>query len=123
MKRFDRYFFGELLPWFTMIVFFLLAAGCSVAIWNSPKVEAMLYPEVQEPFIHIDMSAETGYMNSENIMARFEGVEYPIAGSDEMEVVFLVDVFYFPELNAPVTYRVDSFVEARNFLHGLVRNL
>ncbi len=73
----------------------------------------------QSAYIYSDISAQTGFLNSENIMARFECLEYPVAGEEELQQVYLIDVYRYPELDNPVSYRVDTFEEAILFLKGL----
>ena len=69
-------------------------------------------------FIYTDPSALTGFMTSARYDARFEGYEFPIAGSDDYEIVFMIDVFKYPSLD-PVSFRVDSYDEAVEFLGKL----
>ncbi len=70
-------------------------------------------------FIYSDISAQTGFLNSEDVMARFECLEYYIAGDKEPVKDFLIDVYRYPELDNPVSYRCDTFEEAVSFLRGL----
>lgn len=51
--------------------------------------------EIREPFIDIDMELQSGFLNSEEIMASFYMVEYPVAvesGEDVFKTVYKIEV-------------------------------
>lgn len=93
----------------------------------SSKEPAHVHEEEYQSIIHIDNSAKTGFLNSESIMAVFNGYEFPIAMSpsdieengQQYKIVYDIRVYSYPVTDIFVPYRVDSFDEAVEFLEGL----
>lgn len=105
-----------------LIAFFTIVTTCVFLITDEAPVdtaEAVVIEEAAPSYlIFLDKSAKTGFMTSPGYDARFEGLDYPIAGSDEFDTVYLIDIFKYPSVD-PVTFRVDSWDEAVEVLETL----
>ncbi len=109
----------DLVVTFVIIVVAMLIGIVLGYFSGKSGVEPIAPTDSQPAYIYSDISAQTGFLNSESIMARFECVEYYIAGEKEPVKDFLIDVYRYPELDNPVSYRVDTFEEAVMFFEGL----
>lgn len=110
-------YFIAVVPVLTILL--CVAVGLGVAKWNNVPPEPTKPATEATAYIYTDISAQTGFLNSKDVMARFECLEYPIADSEEYEKVFLIDVYRYPEIDFPVSFRVDTFEEAVEFLEGI----
>lgn len=103
-----------------VIIFVVALTGLGFVLGTiaTPQEKQVVTVAPSNCVTYFDESARTGFLNSESIMARFECLEFPIAGNDEIDTVYLIDIFKYPSL-APITFRVDSWPEAVEFLTAL----
>lgn len=100
------------------ILFLVTASIITRFLTQDSHTESQL-AEQKKPFIHTDPSARTGFLISERVMANFEHVGFQIAGSDDKDNVYRIDVYRYPDTEHPVPYRTDTFEEAVEFLEKL----
>lgn len=78
-------------------------------------------PEPQQQNIGVlflDHEAKTGYLNNRAYMARFETIEYPVAGEQDPQTVCRIDIWAYPSME-PVEYVAASFEKGAEFLKML----
>lgn len=104
----------------TMILLIMAIVIIALTVFiETDKPDPVSDPPGPTPIIYIDHSARTGFLSSEDFMARFETIEFPVAGSDELHTVCRIDVYRWPDVEYPIEYITDSFDEAVEFLYGL----
>lgn len=102
----------------TMIFVVMAITIIAITVFiKTDKPDPVSGPPEYTPIIHIDESMKTGFLSSEDFMARFETIEFPVAGLEETQTVCRIDVYRWPDIDHPVEYITDSFDEAVEFLY------
>lgn len=68
--------------------------------------------------LFVDHEAQTGYLNNSAYMARFETIEYPVAGEQALQTICRIDIWVYPSTE-PVEYVVSSFEKGVELLKML----
>lgn len=105
---------------------FMVLILISIVLWGMSEISSGAEdtpPPVSRGIIHTDPSARTGFLSTEEYTARFETIDFPIAGESNMDTVCRIDVWKYPSIpgkDPGFEYITDSYEEAVEFLNVLM---